>query len=271
MYPKSAFRTLPEPTRIHPALRSFGDECGDAFIEVLAYVGVLAILAATAIYAGTHYTTLFETAAVEPELRPDFVPTPRSPPAFAVSQLDFGGKTETYQVLRHREGGRKDVLRWTRAGPAGRGRAGNLPARRRGEPGPAAAGGSRGPDRARRPARDPDRRRDRQQVRRGDAADADRPRRAGRVLPRLPQEFRAAGAAFVRLVLPGQDIPEQRAAIGCMLDRLVQLSAGNDPAIAELFARAELRRTGCPPASAGPATAENWVTATQNPRLRGSL
>ena len=112
----SALRTPPEPTRIHPALRSFGDECGDAFVKVLAYVGVLAILAAAAILAATHYTTLFEAAAVEPAPRPDFVPTPRSPPAFAVSQLDFAGKTDTYQVLRHREGGRKDVLRWAAPG-----------------------------------------------------------------------------------------------------------------------------------------------------------
>jgi hypothetical protein len=35
----------------------------------------------------------------------------RSYPAFAVSQFDSPEKTETYQIFRHPEGGRKDVLR----------------------------------------------------------------------------------------------------------------------------------------------------------------
>ena len=39
----------------------------------------------------------------------------RSYPAFAVSQSDFSGKTEAYEILRHPEGGRKDIFRW--AGP----------------------------------------------------------------------------------------------------------------------------------------------------------
>jgi hypothetical protein len=38
---------------------------------------------------------------------------PRSAPAFAASQFDLSFKTDAYQVLRHPEGGRKDVLRWT--------------------------------------------------------------------------------------------------------------------------------------------------------------
>src|ERR1700687_5093197 len=37
----------------------------------------------------------------------------RSYPAFAVSQFDLPEKTEAYQILRHPEGGRKDVFRWT--------------------------------------------------------------------------------------------------------------------------------------------------------------
>ena len=37
----------------------------------------------------------------------------RSVPAFAVSQFDLSYKPDAYQILRHPEGGRRDVLRWT--------------------------------------------------------------------------------------------------------------------------------------------------------------
>ena len=40
-------------------------------------------------------------------------------------------------------------------------------------------------------------------------------------------------------------MPARRAAIGCMLNRLILLTAGNDPKLAELFARAELKRGSC--------------------------
>ena len=40
----------------------------------------------------------------------------RSYPAFAVSQFDLPGKTETYEIFRHPEGGRKDIFRWSAQG-----------------------------------------------------------------------------------------------------------------------------------------------------------
>ena len=49
----------------------------------------------------------------------------------------------------------------------------------------------------------------------------------------------------------GDTLPARRAAIGCILDRLILLTAGNDPNLAELFAHAELRRGSCA-ASAAP-------------------
>ena len=65
-------------------------------------------------------------------------------------------------------------------------------------------------------------------------------------------------------------MPARRTAIGCMLNRLMLLTAGNDPKLAELFARAELRRSDCAVASA-PALSADWVTASDNPRLRGAF
>jgi hypothetical protein len=68
----------------------------------------------------------------------------------------------------------------------------------------------------------------------------------------------------------GEDLPARRAAIGCMLNRLILLTAGNDPKLAELFAHAEVRRSDCA-ASGVPALSADWVTGADNPRLRGTL
>jgi hypothetical protein len=68
----------------------------------------------------------------------------------------------------------------------------------------------------------------------------------------------------------GDTLPARRAAVGCILSRLILLTAGNDPKLAELFARAELKRASCAP-SAAPATSGDWVTDAGNPRLRSGL
>jgi hypothetical protein len=68
----------------------------------------------------------------------------------------------------------------------------------------------------------------------------------------------------------GGGLPARRAAIGCMLNRLTLLSAGNQPKLAELFARAELRRGGCA-TTAAPAVSTDWLMGAENPRLRGAL
>jgi hypothetical protein len=68
----------------------------------------------------------------------------------------------------------------------------------------------------------------------------------------------------------GDGIPARRAAIGCMLNRLILLTAGNEPKLAGLFARAELKRGSCN-AAAPLVTPADWVTGTENPRLRGPL
>jgi hypothetical protein len=55
-----------------------------------------------------------------------------------------------------------------------------------------------------------------------------------------------------------------------MLDRLMLLTAGNEPKLAELFAHAELRRGSCATQGASGAQAD-WVTSAENPHLRGPL
>jgi hypothetical protein len=97
-------------TRIHPALTSFADEVCGTLARLVAYVGTLALLA----ILGVHFwQQLPDAAAVEPVAKSAWSVAERTPPAFAVSQFDSLEKTETYQILRHPEGGRKDVFRWT--------------------------------------------------------------------------------------------------------------------------------------------------------------
>ena len=78
-------------------------------------------------------------------------------------------------------------------------------------------------------------------------------------------KFRVSGWSCL-----GDDLPARRAAIGCMLNRLILLSAGNDAKLAELFAHAEIRRSDCA-TSGAPVLSADWVLGADNPRLRGTL
>jgi|SRR5665213_2278037 len=51
---------------------------------------------------------------------------------------------------------------------------------------------------------------------------------------------------------------------------LTQPTAENEPKLAELFASAELRPSSCAPAATS-ATPSDWVTAPENPLLRGAF
>src|SRR3981189_2486169 len=98
------------PTRIHPALSSFADECCGMLARLVAYVGALALLAIVGVHL---WDQLPDAAAIEPAARAGWSAASRTYPAFAVSQFDLPGKTGTYEIFRHPEGGRKDVFRWS--------------------------------------------------------------------------------------------------------------------------------------------------------------
>jgi hypothetical protein len=253
-------------TRIHPALNSLVDECCGMLARLTAYVGALALLAIVGIHL---WDQLPDSAGLEPAAKAGWRVASRSSPAFAVSQFDFPGKTETYEILRHPEGGRKDIFRWAALGEKP---VAELEIYR-----PGGESGSSGP------ASD-------------EIADAMDP--GGREMEAagvIDSKFgtvtllRSVGHAadaqpclgFIRrfdapsLVMSGWSCqgdawPARRAAVGCMLYRLVLLAAGNDPKLAELFARAELKRGSCA-ASATPTASADWVTAADDPRLRGAF
>jgi hypothetical protein len=255
-------------TQIHPALSSFADEFCATLARVIAYVGALTLLA----IAGIHlWHQLPAGEAAEPSAKAGWSVALRSHPAFAVSQVDLPEKTETYEIFRHPEGGRKDIIRWTaRDGKQGERPVAELEIYRPGgeisQIGPAAASIA-----ARMEPRDG------HELEAAGIIDS----KFGTVtLLRRPGAAEGAQSClgFLKRIdeptlqisgwsCQGDTLPAQRAAVGCMLNRLILLTAGNDPKLAELFARAELRRGSCGPA----AQSADWVNSAENPFLRGRL
>lgn len=251
------------PNRIHPALSSFADECCGMLARVVAYVGALALLA----ILGAHmWDQLPEIADAGPVAEAGWSEASRSHPAFAVSKFDSLDKTASYEILRHPEGGRKDILRW---GTPGERPIAELEIYR-----PGAELGQSGSAMA-------------EIAGRMSFGGRSEPEAAGVVDSKFGMVtlLRLAGTAgggrgclgFIkRLHEPdlrisgwscqGETLSARRAAITCVLSRLMLLTAGNDPKLAELFARAELRRSSC---AAAPSS--DWVTGPENPGLRGTL
>jgi hypothetical protein len=254
-------------TRIHPALTSFADEVCGTLARLDAYVVMLALLAIGGLYL---WDQLPDATAMEPSAKGSWSLASRSSPAFAISKFGSQDKTEAYAIFRHPEGGRKDLFRWTgqdrkpvaeleiyrpggelnRSGPA----IGEIAARM-----------------------------DSEGMRELEAAGivdskfgtvtllrlvggADTARSCLGFIKRVDEpNFRISGWSC-----QGDNLAARRAAISCMLNRLILLTAGNDPKLAELFAHAELRRNDCSPAAV-PALSADWVTGAENPRLRGAF
>jgi hypothetical protein len=252
-------------TRIHPALTSFVDEVYGTLARLTAYVMTLALFAIGGIYL---WDQLPDATAMEPAAK-SWAQASRSAPAFAMSQTDTRDKTETYETLRHPQGGRKDIFRWA--------------------------------DQDRKPIAELEIYRPGREESETAQVTADI---AARLDPGAPRTLEAAGMidskfGTVTLLRPagpdaargclgffkrvdepsfrisgwtceGSTLPARRAAIGCVLNRLILLTAGNDPKLAALFAHAELKRGDCA-STAARALSADWVMGAENPRLRGAL
>ena len=272
--PANSLSHSPFSTPIHPALTSFADEVCATIARLFAYVGTLALIAILAVH---FWDQLPQLAGDRAAFRPDWSVADRSQPAFALAAPDQADKSVTYTILRHPEGGRKDIFSWPGQGTGQVGRAiAELEIYRLGD----------------------------------EAASAPLP--SEDLALRMPPggELEAAGvvdskfgtvALFRRTGFGagsntshgagclgffkgiddpslrisgwscrGDNLPAQRSAVACMLDRLTLLSAGHEPGLAELFAKAELRRRNCG-AAGGSAAAGDWITEANNPHLRGTL
>jgi hypothetical protein len=247
---------------IHPVLNNFADECRRTIVHLIAYMGVLALL----VTAAVHLFGGFDLqGAAEPAARAGWSVASRSYPAFSVRQLDAAGKTESYEILRHPDGGRKDVLRWA----AGEKTVAELELYR---PGREVA--LSGPPAAAIAARmDPDATREiagegivdskfGPVALFGFADRADPVHDSQRCLGFMKQ-LDAANFRISGFSCQGDSLPARRAAIACTLNRLVLLTAGNDPKLQDIFAALQL--------GAAMANSADWVTGAQNPFLRGSL
>jgi hypothetical protein len=259
---------VPRTAQIHPALRSFADECTGVMARLIAYVGALALIA---IIGVSLWDELPLRGSADPAAKSAWGTAARAYPAFTVSQFDLSGKTETYGILRHPGGGRKDVLRWAAQGEKPIAELEIYrPGRELSQSGPPIA------DIAGR--MDPDGMRELQAAgvidsKFGAITLLGLTDSGGGARPCLGflKGFEQPNVRISGWSCQGDTLPARRAAIGCILDRLILLTAGNDPKLAELFAHAELKRGGCTPAAAAPVISADWVTGAQNPRLRGSL
>jgi hypothetical protein len=255
--------------RIHPVLISAADEVCGTLARVTAYVLVLALLG----ILGLALCDLVPRPQASAPAQAGWTVAHRSHPAYAVSRLDIDEKSETYEIIRHPQGGRRDILRWASPGDKS---VAELEIYRLGAEADAAA--TRADLAARMPAHG--------------ASDLES---AGVINSKFGTFalFRLVGAkegvkdgagaclGFLKRIddpalrisgwsCQGTSISMRRAAVGCLLDRLTLLASGNDPRLAELFARAELKRGACTNPSLS-AESVDWVTRADGPRLRGAL
>ncbi|HLZ01501.1 MAG TPA: hypothetical protein VKR55_05035 [Bradyrhizobium sp.] len=252
--------------RIHPALTSFADEVCATVARLFAYVGVLALFGILGIQA---WNELGVNLAAGPTPEATWRVADHTGPAFALSPSDSSNtleRSDAYVILRHSAGGRKDILSWL--GPGEKALA-ELEIYRPGSEYPSVAAA-----RAELAAR---------MVPGGAVLEA-----AGVIESKFGSValLRQAGAKdgpssclgfFTRIDDPalqisgwscqGDSRPTRRTTIACMLDRLTLLTSENEPRLAELFARAELKRGPC----ASTTASADWVTATENPALRGAF
>ena len=252
--------------RIHPALTSFADECCATLARLVVYVGVLALFA----IAGVHFWDRLQLdAGASPADQPGFALVARSRAAFAVSSLDPPERSESYEVFRHPAGGRKDIFHW---GAVDEKPVAELEIYRQG--GEFDPSRPRTTDLAARMADESDQELEAAGVIDSKFGNVALFRRPGRFDPAKSclgflKQFGDPPLQISGWSCEGTTLSARQTAIGCMFDRLTLLASGNDPALAKLFARAELNRRGCGPASA--AISADWVTGPENPRLRGPL
>jgi len=267
MQSSSATPANPEhDAKDHSALTGFFDKFCATLARLIAYLGALLLLG----IIGLHYWDELPAAPVEPADRPGWSLASRPLPAFAVSLPNINEKSDTYEIFRHPAGGRKDVFQWGRQGqrpvaeleiyrPAGEFSLAQTP-----EPEIATRMDPKGG----------------RELELAGVVDSKFGTVALLRVSASPDGSKACLAFLKRIDDPflqisgwscqGGGLLARRAAIGCMLNRLTLLAAGNEPKLTEFFARAELKDNSCGVAAAS-APSSDSVTGTENPRLRGPL
>lgn len=258
---------------MRPALRDFADELHAILVRIMAYACGIMLLALIVVDLMARANPAAPAAAIASPAQEQWTASSRPHPAFAVPLVEFDAFSSNYEIFRHAEGGRRDVMSWTETDgvplarieiyrPGGEIEAfapmiAEMTAKLAGIGGNVQAAGvissKFGPI---------------------PLVSFERPENG--------QSLQCLGfvATFdqPRLRMTGWSCPARaqaqigRARIVCAIDRLTLLSAGGDQRLAELFARAELKRGACD--SGGNLLArvqDDWLTSLQEPRLRGRL
>ncbi|TQF29972.1 hypothetical protein [Bradyrhizobium sp. UNPA324] len=261
--PEASTAAISTRTSLHLALAAFADEVVGTLARLFAYVGTLALFAILGLAALGQLPDLRDDELAP---KPSWSVADRSQPAFALSRPDSLEKTASYTILRHPEGGRRDVMRWT--GDADKVLAQLEIYREGGEfdltrpatmdlavqmglnaATPLEQAGlidtKFGPVALLRPV----------------AAAAGERACLGYLKRNEEPALQISGFSC-----QGDTLPAQRAAIACTLNRLTLLTSGNEPKLADLFARAELKRRACDLAGS-----PDWLLGAANAQLRGAL
>ena len=101
--------------RVHPVLINFAEEFRAVCVRLMAYalgVGAWALIASD-VFSGVASNMV--EAAIPLRSRDAWSAAVRPQPAFAAPVADFSSQSESSEILRHPEGGRKDILRWSAA------------------------------------------------------------------------------------------------------------------------------------------------------------
>ena len=262
--------SLREP-KLVATLTGFADEFRATLMRIMAYLCGVAVLALIGTDLASRLQDDIDLSPRLPIRQSAWQQVERPIPAFSAQAADLSGKTATYEILRHAEGGRKDVLKWSDGGIALPRAAIEIYRPGAESPGFAPASLEITARTALWNVRD---------VQTAGVIDS----KFGPV-SLVAFSTQAAGKAvsctgFVRTfadpavqisgwTCEGAARPGGRQAVACLLNRLTLLAAGSDPKLAELFARAELKRL----ADCGNAlvTTESWLNTMDEPELRGTV
>jgi hypothetical protein len=267
---------------VHPAWREFRDELSATVTRIIAYLGVLAVIAVTFLLIITPPDADSDESTSEPVFRSDWATVGRPFRAFALSMPEFTEPNPDYAIQRHASGGgRRDIMNW--GGASNEGERSRLmieiyrPGEEIGDFGDAAS----------------------EVAIRTAALGGPYPLQQA---PEIESKFGAFDSfdfvaspngaprqclgfmrAFAepRLAITGWHCRAaleivDRSVIACALERLSLVMAASEPKLTELFARAERQRKPCGQkpgvfARLSNTLAHDWLAAPAMPKLRGHL
>jgi hypothetical protein len=98
---------------VHPAWREFRDELSATVTRIIAYLGVLAVIAVTFLLIIMPPDADSDERTSEPVFRSDWATVQRPFRAFALSMPEFSQPNPDYAIQRHASGGgRRDIMSW---------------------------------------------------------------------------------------------------------------------------------------------------------------